>query len=571
MRAFSGELNHGLERLKNEAAAFEENIRAGMAESDRSLAGLQDQIKADMNDARLQADNELKAAIGRHSLEVEEKIKQSQRELEDWQNKFSLKLRQAEDAVEDARRHSHDLFVDNGERVSRVQEEIEEARAKAVSGISHLQDEITAFRQDAFSGISQLKTEINIARKEALADIAQTREDLKNVREEAEAGKAEIIARAESQLKAFEDSLKNARLRTDADKAELAAEAQAQLKSFEDTIRAARNETEAGKAEILAHAEIQVKALDDAVKEADRRIKEFSAQTNLFKRADELKLQLERSIEDLKGDLKGIDQRRTEAAQIEAQCVTARRIGDEVNAKLTRFLSEKHHLEMLENDFGRLISTSMAVEEKLRAVTSSDDAITGVQVQLRKIADAMTESEERYQRLERKNDMLNETIDGIDRSFRQLEETEAAVRRVEELVEKSQDEFDAFRADISALAAAGEKANNAADKLEALDKNLVLIEKRIEKMQTAREWIAEAQTQLEEINGEIRANIKLVRDVTKGTEGTTGANSRSGASETARENVRRLLRQGWSDEEIASKLKLSKLEVKLIREMELKA
>jgi DNA repair exonuclease SbcCD ATPase subunit len=571
---FAEEFKRGLERLREEAGAFEAGIRAGMAETDRSLAGLQDQLKADLEDTRHQADKTLNAEIGRYALEMSDKIRQSQREMEDWQNKFSLRLRAAEDAIEDARRHSHDLFADTGDRISRVQDEIEEVKGRAVAGISQVKNEFDLSRQEALSGVAQLKTEINTARKDALADITQIRDEAKFIRDEAEAGKAELFARAEVQLKSFEEALKNARNEAEAGRADIAARAGAQFKSFEEALKNAQSEAEAGKLELFARAETQIRTLEDAVKETDRRVRDFSKQTKLFERADELKLDLERRIEDLKGDLKGLDQRRTEAAQIEAQCVTVRRIGDEVNTKMTRFLSEKHHLDVLENDFNRLIATSQAVEEKLRAVTSNDDILSGMQLQLRKIADAMKESEERYQRLERRNEVLDEANAGIDRSFKRLEETEAALRQLDEAIGKSRDELDGFRVDIAALAAAGEKVNDAAGKLELLDKNLAAVETRIEKMQAAREWIAGAETRLEELNREIQSSARLASGLLN-SGGRAPPDDRGGKgggapSIAARENVIKLARQGWKDDEIATALKISKGEVELIREMGLK-
>ncbi|MDR2144374.1 MAG: hypothetical protein LBP29_08400 [Treponema sp.] len=479
--SFTAELKAGLERLRAEAGAFEESIRAGMAGTDRSLAELQEQLKADLEDTRLQAENTVRAELGRYSLEMEDRIKQNQRDMEDWQNRFNASLR--------------------------------EAAATNAGALDEMETAINA-RLDSHS--------------------LETAERLNKTRTE------------------FEDWQ---------DKFSL---------SFQDTEKAveqARNKIK----DLVAETSGSVDKLKGEIGEIREGIRDFSSQTRLFEKADELRLDLERRIEDLKGELKGLDQRRTEAAQIEAQCVTVRRIGDEVNAKMNRFLSEKHHLDVMEGDFNRLISTSQAVEEKLRLVTTSDDILQGMQVQLRKLDEAMKESEERFQRLERKNKVLDEASVGIDRNFSLLEETDAALRRFSEQIDKSSDELESLKPAITELSEASGRAKEAEEKLEKLDENLENIEKRIEDMQIARDWLARAETRFEDINKQVQEHVKLFGALVKDKGKGPGISTKGGApSIAARDNAIKLARQGWKVDEIATALKMSKGEVELILEMGLK-
>jgi chromosome segregation ATPase len=322
--------------------------------------------------------------------------------------------------------------------------------------------------------------------------------------------------------------------------------------------------------DLLAETSGGADKLKGEIGEIREALKDFTSQTKLFDKADELRLELERRIEDLKGELKGLDQRRTEAAQIEAQCVTVRRLGDEVNAKMNRFLSEKHHLDVMENDFNRLISTSQAVEEKLRMVTTSDDILQGMQLQLRKLDEAMKESEERFQRLERKNRVLDETSAGVDRNFSLLEEADAAIKRFSEKIDKSSDELESMGPSIMALAEASGRAKETEEKLEKLDENLAAIEKRIEDMQVVRHWFARTETRFEEINKQVQEHFKMFEALLKDKGKASGTSARGAPNIASRDNVIRLARQGWKVDEIANTLKMSKGEVELILEMGLK-
>jgi DNA repair exonuclease SbcCD ATPase subunit len=485
--SFTGELRAGLERLTDETGAFEEGIRAGMAETDRSLAELQEQLKADLEDARLQAENTVQAELGRYSLEMEERIKQNQRDMEDWQNRFAASLRNAENTS------------------STALKEMENTTAGA---------------------LEEMETAIN-ARLDASS--------------------LEMAGRMDKARTEFEDWQNKFSL------------------GFQDTEKA-MEDARGRIRDMAAETSGSVDRLKDEIGEIREGIRDFSSQTKLFEKADDLRVDLERRIEDLKGELKGLDQRRTEAAQIEAQCVTVRRLGDEVNAKMNRFLSGKHHLDVMENDFNRLIATSQAVEEKLRLVTTSDDILQGMQVQLRKLDDAMKESEERFQRLERKNRVLDEASAGIDRNFSLLEETDAAIKRFSEQINLSSDELETLRPSIAALAEASGRAKEAEEKLERLDESLEKIEKRIEDMQVARDWLARAETRFEEINKQVQEQVKLFGALLK-NEGKVPASQKGAPSLAARDNAIKLARQGWKVDEIATALKRSRSEIELILEM----
>ncbi|MDR2617792.1 MAG: hypothetical protein LBC62_02870 [Treponema sp.] len=344
------------------------------------------------------------------------------------------------------------------------------------------------------------------------------------------------------------------------------AELDSRVASVRSVIEETSQDADARRNEILARTEEQAKTLETRVKDAERHIKEFFDQTKLIDRADELKLDMERRIEDLRGDIDRLDQRRLEAAQLESEFVKIRRLEDEVNAKMTRFLSEKHRIEQMEADFNRLLQISRAVEDKLNHVTASDDTLQQIQVQIRKLDDALDDTEEKYQRLEKKNQALDETRDGIDRNFTALQESEASINRISGELEKISIREETLRSAIETLAEKSEKARETADQVTLLDKALSELEDRTLAMQKAREWIARTETRLEELNRDIQEQLKLLGSLVKS--GGKKANQEKGAPPPGdRENVIKLARQGWTIKEIAKVMKLSQSEVELILEI----
>ena len=237
-----------------------------------------------------------------------------------------------------------------------------------------------------------------------------------------------------------------------------------------------------------------------------------------------------------------------------------------MNAKMTRFLSEQRRIELMEADFNRLLRTSQAVETKLTEVTASDDTLQAIQVQIRKFNDALAETEEKFQHIEKKNQTLEAINQSVDRNFNALKQTETELKQLAVDIKTQQAEPEALRLSIETLAVATEKAQATADKLTLLDKDLAGIEGRIKEMQKAREWIARAETRLEDLNKEIQDQVKLVGNVLK-EEGGVSSRTKGAPTISTRENVIKLARQGWKVDEIAKAVKLSRGEVELILDL----
>jgi predicted RNase H-like nuclease (RuvC/YqgF family) len=225
----------------------------------------------------------------------------------------------------------------------------------------------------------------------------------------------------------------------------------------------------------------------------------------------------------------------------------------------------------MENDFNRLIQTSQAVEEKLTQVSTSDDILQAVQVQIRKLEDALKETGEKYQRLERKNQILEETNSGIDRNFKALQSSEAAIKKAGEDITLLSDQAESLRSTVETLSAESEKARDATEKIAVLDESVSLIEKRIADMQVAREWLARNETELKKLDQDVQQTLRLTRSILERESGKADASGKTGGKGALpprdRENVIRLKRAGYTVEQIANTMKISQGEVELILEI----
>jgi chromosome segregation ATPase len=609
-----GELRRAMrdteDRVRDEFALFERDAAQDREAAAAAFTAAVEALRGDM----LTLEQELASLKTRAYDNVSEKLRlfeddfsgdlarrrdEADRRLAEWKINLDANLETLADEAGEERRKLELRFTEE------LKNQLTDQRDRLITELEHLKAETAAFEEGVRNEMSQGEDSLQAFRDQLDENLAETRQaaelsvkaeigryaltaaetlkqaqrdlsaSLKELADQIETRSGELAGLQESSRREMEEwqSAFSAQLReTDLAMEEvrrkireltaLGDERMAQVRTLMEELR---EEAAAHRTEIFSRTDEQAKVLDSAIKEADRHIKEFVGQTKLFDQAGALKLDLERRIEDLRSDLDRIDQRRSEAADLEAQFVKIKRLEDEVNAKMTRFLSEKRRIELMEGDFNRLLQTSQAVEEKLTQVSASDDALQAIQVQIRKLEDALGDTEEKYQRVERKNQILENTNQGIDRNFQALRESEEALKRFADDLHRLEGDQTDLRTSVERLTAEHEKAREIAEKLSFLDEELSAIEKRIEEMQKAREWLARTETRLTELDKEMQGRIKLMDALGKGD--APKGKSKGAPPIGTQENIRELARKGWSAQEIASTYKVSVGEVELILEI----
>ncbi len=319
------------------------------------------------------------------------------------------------------------------------------------------------------------------------------------------------------------------------------------------------------RSQALAKIEAEAQRLGIAVADIDREQKAFVAETRVFERADELAAKLGAAIESMKGDLAGLESRRSEMTELEAQFGKVKKLEDEVNQKLTRFLAEKKRVDSLEEGFVRLSTIAQGVDRRLEEVTGQSDTLTQAEARIRKIIDISAEADARYERLEKKGQVVEATVEAIDKNFRNVGEIEKTVSSLGAELKRMPERISEIERSLSALSLGKERADEAARKLAELDSIMAEAEKRIAEAQKVREWLARAETRLEEVNRQAEEQLKLLSTLLK--EEGVDKRGKGAPPGSVQETVRKLARQGWNTDEIARAVKVSRGEVELILEL----
>ncbi|MDR1100649.1 MAG: hypothetical protein LBL28_09225 [Treponema sp.] len=617
--------------LENSETRIEEYKRA-QAEEFKQLAGLAGEVSRLEGELRLSMQETVKrvnadftgfeqeAARSREisAAEFSAQVTALKTEMSGVERDLNILKSQAyENVSEKLKLFEDDFFADLNKRSSEIDlrlgewhTDLEDRLAKmAETGMEKQREAAVRFNEEMRKTLAgqgeRLTAELEHLKAEAGAFEEGIREEMQGADETRQSFQEQLNRDLEESRRLAEDSAKNEIGRYSLSMAETLKQHQREL---EEQLRGMTSQVEEKHGEISEALEdsrrsmeewqnnytAQIRDMDASMDEARRRIrelvtenderlisvrssiddirKELTDQTKLFDRAGKLKLELEQRIEDLAGDLDGLDQRKKEISQLGDQLVQIKHLEDDVNAKMTRFLSEKHRIEVMETGFTRLLQTSQAVEEKLAQVSSSDDTLQGLQVQLRRLNDAIGETEEKYQRIEKKNQVLEETNDGIARNFTALQESEKTARQTGEELARIAGEIDSLHAAVEALAADNGKARETTDKLDILDESLSLIEKRIGEMEIAREWLARTETRLLDLDKQAQEQLKITSSLLnkKKESGKAPAPGKGAPPPRDRDNIIKLHHQGWTIDQLSSTFSVSKGEIELILEIGLR-
>ncbi len=351
---------------------------------------------------------------------------------------------------------------------------------------------------------------------------------------------------------------------------EIHDEQESRLKEFRVFSQDAKNDFEAVQRKLFGKLDDDAKNLDLVLRDIDKRIKDFTAQTKLFDRADGLQEQLNTNIEQMKQEIQNIEDQRKTILDLDPYLTKVRKLADEVNERMAKLQSEKKRLDGLDDDYKKLMSISSVVDQKLAQVTSSNDSLTEIQLTLRHLEEVQDAVEAKFNRLDKKSEILDATADGIEKNFQYLQDIEQKLGGVKSVMQDLPQAVQDLSERVSTLSTHKKEADVALKSITNLDKILKDVESRIAELNKSRDWIARTETRFQEITREADEKVGLLSTLVK--KEVAGDNGRSsatagGPAPSVREVVIKLAQQGWRVDEIARTTKLSRGEVELILEM----
>ncbi|CAI8016449.1 hypothetical protein GBAR_LOCUS10092 [Geodia barretti] len=305
-------------------------------------------------------------------------------------------------------------------------------------------------------------------------------------------------------------------------------------------------------------------ALDAELTEMAGRLTIFTDQTPLLERADRMREHLER----LDKRYADVQRQKHAVAEMEMELNRATKLGEEVSVRLARLSADRHRVESMERDFQRLLAIAEDMDIRLTTVETGRQAAQDVQAKLQKLGELADAVDARYQQLSHKHETAEATSSGVDRNFELLNQLDEQVIGLRPDVLKLAAGLAELQSRVDALANNKESADAVIRSLDGVDGLLGDLQSRTERLMTAREWLARAETRLEQIGQQARASVRELESLagSRSEDNDGGGGSRPAVDN--RETVSKLAGQGWSIPEIARATKLSRGEVELILEVE---
>jgi len=547
-------------KFESQVADFQSRIEERMNHSDSSMDTIEVSIKKNLTEIEERANNSFSREFVEFNTGISARIKKSERDI-------NVTLKSIEQVVDQKGKELLGVTESSQSEVTvwqaKILQEMKEAKEEMTSEYSDLKNEVG-------NNISQLKSDFESQKEDLIINTQEERARIKNELKENAAGiiqlETDLRSKTESSLENFNREYDTFIMEIQKKNRDVHIEFDKKIKDFRIISVETREKTEQLQKKLYGKIEENYKILAVNLQEIEKRQKSFINQTKIFDRADSLKVSLQEAIEDLKSELVKVEVQSSEAREVERKFGSIKKLGDEVNTKLSRFLAEKRRIEEMEGDFKKLIIISQSVDSKLMQVTNSHDDLQAIQIKIRNLEELEKEISVKFERLEKKDQVIENTTVNVDKNFQQLSDLENKIKSLGEDVVNIPEKIHDLTSKIEILSRNKKKADETAKQVGALDSLLKDIEARIENMQKAREWLAKTETRLEEVSMQAQDQVKLLGSILKdGNKSSSG--SKGAPSMGARDVVTRLAHQGWSIQEIASTTKLSRGEVELILEL----
>jgi DNA repair exonuclease SbcCD ATPase subunit len=204
------------------------------------------------------------------------------------------------------------------------------------------------------------------------------------------------------------------------------------------------------------------------------------------------------------------------------------------------------------------------MDEKIIGLQNNYDELQVIEADIRKFSNAISDLTNKYDRIEKKTPVVEQTITGVDKSFEDLKQLEKRLSECINKVDSFPEKISTVQEDVNVLLDSRSTISEAMDKIASLTNILQETENKIEEINNTRETILKTEIRLNEASKEAQKEIKIFQDLVA-VEKQKNQGKKVGAPPiSVRENVIELNHKGWSEEQIANALNITLSEVQLL-------
>lgn len=557
LRKTSGE---EISRVESRVSDMEIGARERIAAAEEALGGLRETLRVEIERTRKDFAASFERELAAARSAAESTTKKMQRDIEQGIAELTAGLDAGRKELAESMGAAQTDVSSWKAAVHKSMSETESAIMKKIAAAAFDAENAIGNIRDVFaSEKEEVLVSSNEERMTVKSDISGLSERISKLRAELEHTTASAVEALHKELEVFQlESQKRVR--------EAQSDVESRIRDLKVLVGESREKTEAMQEKMFGKIEEDSKFLSMNLGEIDKRVKLFASQTKIFERADSLRVTLETGIEDMKKEISKVGSEKAQLSDLEAQLAKTRRMAEEISAKLGKFLSEKRRIEEMDGEFKKILTMSKDVDVKIEALTSHSDTLQQIQAKMRQFEEMGREVENGFERLEKKQEIVAVTSEGVDRNFQRLESMEKLLGTAGKEAETLTLKVNTLRAELETMAMSKKDAEAVSQIAGRLDEVLTDLESRFDKAQNAREWLARTETRFEEIGRQAQEQVRLLESIIK-TENKREKGDRGAPPMDKRETVIKLSHQGWSVQEISRVTQLSRGEVELILEL----
>ena len=207
---------------------------------------------------------------------------------------------------------------------------------------------------------------------------------------------------------------------------------------------------------------------------------------------------------------------------------------------------------------------SSSIDSKIRDLENTNTDMQNLQFDVKRFKATLGDISNRYDILEKKNEIIEKTVADVDKAFDNLKDIE---RRLENCNRSTADfptKITGLKSDVDKILENIPRVKDAIDKLDSLDGILSSSERRFEILKDDEEWLAKTEKRLDQLNKDVTGKLRTLGEVSKSSTTRLPGTKNSATAPGTRESVITLAHQGWTPETIANRLGLTIGEVELI-------
>ena len=341
----------------------------------------------------------------------------------------------------------------------------------------------------------------------------------------------------------------------------------ASIAQLKKDIQTASDQNRANQAQFVLKMQNDANEMQVRMGELTKELQSIRTNIQQFERADAMKRQLDANMDDLNNRFEQLDTFTDKAEDLTEQYNAVLRMNEDMSKQLANIEQQKQRVTTLEQKFGQLFALSNTIDERIQSLNVTSDDIGTMEVAVRDYKDKLDIISQQYERLEKKDEVINRVLKDVDTSFANLKNMEQRIADCERQVTSLPNEIKSVQTNVDRLLQNGPKITEAAAKLQNLDTVLEETEKRIDTIQSANQGLKKAQLDLENLNHGIDSKFETLHRITKDELSKSKPSQDKGFSPQERETIRSLKRQGWTTNEIAKRFKRTETEIDLLLQL----